>query len=64
MIEQLQDGRVLASQSGQQNRLTVIENKLFRWLCFDDQQAIQSCMLLTEPEKLILPYQQFMMMWQ
>ena len=62
--QQLQGGCVLASHRSGQAELRVFENKLFRWLCFDDEQAIQSCMLLAEPEKLILPYQQFMMMWQ
>ena len=64
MIEQLQNGRVLTSESGGQGVITVLENKLFRWLCFDDELAIQSCMPLESPEKLILPYQQYMMMWQ
>jgi len=65
MLElQLQGGCVLANYISGQTELRVFENKLFRWLCFDDEQAIQSCMLLAEPAKLILPYQQFMMMWQ
>lgn len=64
MIELLQNGRVLVSQSSQQGRYTIFENKLFRWLCFDDERAIQSCMSLIKPEKLLLPYQSFMMMWQ
>ena len=62
--QQLQGGCVLASYKSGQAELRVFENKLFRWLCFDDEQAIQSCMLLAESAKLILPYQQFMMMWQ
>ncbi|MCK4743408.1 MAG: fused MFS/spermidine synthase [Sulfuriflexus sp.] len=62
--QQLQDGRVLVSYKSRQAELKIFENKLFRWLCVDDEQAIQSCMLLAEPAKLILPYQQFMMMWQ
>lgn len=62
--QQLQGGCVLASHKSGQAELRVFENKLFRWLCSDDEQAIQSCMLLAEPTKLILPYQQFMMMWQ
>lgn len=61
--QQLQGGCVLASHKSVQAELRIFENKLFRWLCFDDEQVIQSCMLLSEPTKLILPYQQFMMMW-
>ena len=64
MVEQLQDGRVLASYQGQQGTFNVLENKLFRWLCVDEEQAIQSCMCIAKPAKLNLPYQQFMMMWQ
>jgi len=64
MIEQLQDGRIVDSRSCQHGMRTVFENKHFRWLCFDDEDAIQSCMPLAEPEKLVLPYQHFMMMWQ
>jgi len=64
MVEQLQDGRVLASYQGQQGTFNIFENKLFRWLCVDEEQAIQSCMCIAEPAELILPYQQFMMMWQ
>jgi len=48
----------------QQRKIKVLENSLYRWICFNDEQAIQSCMLLKYPAKLILPYQQFMMMWQ
>jgi len=62
--QQLQGGCVLANYKSEQAELRIFENKIFRWLCFDDEQAIQSCMLLAEPAKLILPYQQFMMMWQ
>jgi len=64
MIEQLQEKNVIARHVGEHGVLIVCENKLFRWLCFDDEQAIQSCMPRTEPTKLVLPYQQFMMMWQ
>jgi len=64
MVEQLQDGRVLASYQGHQGTFNILENKLFRWLCVNEEQAIQSCMCIAEPAELILPYQQFMMMWQ
>ena len=64
MIEQLQNGRVLFSESVGQAVITVLENKLYRWLCFNDEQAIQSCLNLESPEKLVLPYQQYMMMWR
>lgn len=62
--QQLKDAHLLFSHKIGLSRLNVFENKLYRWLCFDDEQAIQSCMLRAEPSQLILPYQQFMMMWQ
>ncbi len=47
----------------QQGNIKVFENSLFRWLCFEDEQAIQSCMLKQDPSLLNLAYQPFMMMW-
>ena len=62
-VEQLSNPQLLVTQQTTQGDIKVFENSLFRWLCFDDEQAIQSCMSRQEPTKLILPYQQFMMMW-
>jgi len=63
-FEQLSNAQLLVKESTAQGSYKVFENKLFRWLCFDDEHVIQSCMSQQQPEKLILPYQQFMMMWQ
>jgi len=62
-VEQLTNPQLLVNQQTVQGEVKVFENNLFRWLCFDDEQVIQSCMSRKEPTKLILPYQQFMMMW-
>lgn len=59
-IDQLSNPKLLTKQG----RVKVFENSLFRWLCFDDEKIIQSCMLKDAPAKLNLPYQPFMMMWQ
>lgn len=63
-IEQLSNAQLLISQQTQQGSVKIFENKLFRWLCFNNEEAIQSCMLRKHPATLSLPYQQFMMMWQ
>jgi len=60
MTNQLCNGKLLH----QRQDIRVYENKLFRWLCFDDEKAIQSCMLKAEPARLNLAYQPYMMMWQ
>ncbi len=64
IIDQLSNATLLTKQKTEQGMIKVFENSLFRWLCFDDEQAIQSCMLRKKPAKLMLPYQPFMMMWQ
>jgi len=63
IIDQLSNATLLTKQKTEQGMVKVFENSLFRWLCFDDEQAIQSCMLRKKPAKLMLPYQPFMMMW-
>ncbi|VAW71819.1 hypothetical protein MNBD_GAMMA12-1490 [hydrothermal vent metagenome] len=60
IIDQLYNPQLLA----QRGKIKVFENNLFRWLCFEDEKIIQSCMLKEDPAKLNLPYQPFMMMWQ
>ncbi len=60
IIDQLSNPQLVAEQG----QIKVFENSLFRWLCFDDEEAIQSCMLKNNPARLNLPYQLFMMMWQ
>lgn len=60
IIDQLSNPQLLTMQG----KIKVFENSLFRWLCFDEDKIIQSCMLKSDPEKLNLPYQPFMMMWQ
>lgn len=64
IIDQLSNAQLLIKQQTAAGTIKVFENSLFRWLCLEDEQAIQSCMSKSKPAKLILPYQKFMMMWQ
>jgi len=64
MTDQLSNGQLIATRQSLSGVIKVFENSLFRWICLEDEQAIQSCMLKDQPTSLILPYQQFMMMWQ
>ena len=59
ITDQLGNPRLLA----QHGEIHIYENSQYRWLCFDDEQALQSCMLKADPAKLVLPYQHCMMLW-
>ena len=63
MIEQQWHGELLGQARGLNGELQVMQDGQRRWLVFADGIAIQSCMLRNDPARLVLPYQQYMMMW-
>lgn len=57
------DGECLSRHQGMYGEIAIFQNNEYRWLCYGGD-IIHSCMSLSQPEKLILPYQNYMAAWQ
>lgn len=56
-------GECLSRHQGMHGEIGIFQNNEYRWLCYGGD-IIHSSMLLSKPEKLILPYQNYMAAWQ
>lgn len=63
MTDEFSSGECVHRQAGMHGEIRILQNDAYRWLCYGDD-VMHSCMSRTEPEKLVLHYQDYMAAWQ